>query len=130
MVEQFPPGLAPLLQARGFGPAGVQALYTATGAASLDDLERAAMDGLLAQVLGPKRADDLIAQFPVLRNPVRSLRLKSAFETAHLLLEQIRDGAARRTIVLEPRLIPRRSTLGASWSGANVEDSPSYEAAV
>src|SRR5262245_10229073 len=35
LVSQYPPGLAPLLQARGFGPAGVQALHAATGANDL-----------------------------------------------------------------------------------------------
>ena len=78
LVEDYPPGLAPVLQARGFGPAGVQALHTATGATSLDEIEQAATDGRLARALGPKRAEELLAQLPSLRNPIRNLRLKSA----------------------------------------------------
>src|ERR1044071_9329120 len=41
LVAQHPPGLQPLLNARGFGPAGVQALYAAVGATNLDEIERA-----------------------------------------------------------------------------------------
>src|SRR5690348_1863806 len=42
LIGSHPPGLAPLLHARGFGPASVQALHAALGATDLDDLERAA----------------------------------------------------------------------------------------
>ncbi|MGI9149090.1 MAG: PHP domain-containing protein [Chloroflexota bacterium] len=107
LVENNPPGLAPLLQARGFGPAGLQALHAALGATDLDAVERAASDGRLAEVLGPGRAEDLLAQLPSLRNPVRALRLKHAWETASLIVQLLRDpdvaprhvevaGAARR----------------------------------
>jgi DNA polymerase (family X) len=111
LVEEHPPGLAPLLHARGFGPAGVQALHAATGAASLDDIEAAAKDGRLAQVLGPRRAEELAGQLPALRNPIRSLRLKSAMETAQLLVELLSEahpraisvaGAARRMCEMVP----------------------------
>ena len=107
LVSDYPPGLAPVLQARGFGPAGVQALHTATGATSLDEIEAAAKDGRLARALGPRRAEELVAQLPSLRNPIRSLRLKSAWETAQVVVDLLRDqktgprriavaGAARR----------------------------------
>jgi len=99
LVAENPPGLAPLLHARGFGPAGVQALHTATGAANLDDVEEAARDGRLAQVLGPRRAEELLGQLPALRNPVRSLRLKSAFETAHVLVDLLSEAHPRRIAV-------------------------------
>src|SRR5437764_11214177 len=69
LVSEHPPGLAPLLRARGFGPITVQALHAATGAKSLDDIERLAQDGQLAHAWGPKRSEELIAQLPLLRNP-------------------------------------------------------------
>ncbi|MBV9899243.1 MAG: DNA polymerase III [Chloroflexi bacterium] len=105
LVDEHPPGLAPLLQARGFGPAGVHALHTATGVTNLDELEAAARDGRLEQVLGPRRAEELVGQLPALRNPIRSLPLKTAWESAWLLLELLGQtdnhtvtvaGAARR----------------------------------
>ena len=107
LIGDNPPGLAPLLQARGFGPAGVQRLHEALGATDLDAVERAADEGRLAEVLGQRRAEDLIAQLPALRNPIRTLRLKSAWESASSILELLRDpslaprhievaGAARR----------------------------------
>ncbi|HLZ26304.1 MAG TPA: PHP domain-containing protein [Chloroflexota bacterium] len=107
LVGDNPPGLAPLLRARGFGPASVQALHAALGATDLDAVERAAEEGRLAEVLGQRRAADLIAQLPSLRNPIRTLRLKSAWESAAAFLELLRDpsvaprqievaGAARR----------------------------------
>lgn len=99
LVDEYPPGLAPLLQARGFGPAGVKTLHSATGATSLDDVEDAARDGRLAQVLGPRRAEDLLGQLPALRNPIRSLPLKSAWETARLLVDMLGETAARKITV-------------------------------
>jgi DNA polymerase (family 10) len=107
LVGTHPPGLAPLLQAKGFGPAGVQALHEALGATDLDEVERAAHEGRLAEALGSRRAEDLIAQLPALRNPVRPVRLKPAWEFARLIVDLLQDpqvaprqievaGAARR----------------------------------
>jgi DNA polymerase (family 10) len=98
LVDEHPPGLAPLLQARGFGPAGVEALHQALGATDLDSVERASREGRLAEVLGQHRAEDLIAQLPSLRNPIRELRLKSAWSTAAGVMDLLRD----------PSLAPRR----------------------
>ncbi|MDQ6671138.1 MAG: PHP domain-containing protein [Chloroflexota bacterium] len=99
LVETNPPGLAPLLHARGYGPASVRALHASLGTTDLDAVERAGTDGRLAEILGPRRAEDLIAQLPSLRNPVRALRLKHAWETATLIVQLLRDpGAAARHI--------------------------------
>ena len=95
LVGEHPPGLAPLLNARGFGPAGVQALYDAIGATNLDEIERAAADGRLAHTLGQRRADDLLAQLPTLRNPSRTMRLKPGWETARLLVDLLQPAVAR-----------------------------------
>src|SRR5437879_3561237 len=54
LVGEHPPGLAPLLHARGFGPAGVHALHQATGVTDLDEVEGAAREGRLAKALGPR----------------------------------------------------------------------------
>ena len=95
LVGDYPPGLAPLLQARGFGPASVQALHAATGVSSLDDVEQAAQQGRLAEALGARRAEELLAQMPSLRNPIRALRLKPAWETARLFVEFLSEGNPR-----------------------------------
>lgn len=99
LITDHPPGLAPLLHARGFGPAKVQALHAATRANNLDDIEQAAQDGRLAQVLGSRRAEELVAQLPALRNPIRSMPLKSAWGTAQLLLELLAEGHTRMIAV-------------------------------
>jgi len=103
LVSEVPPGLAPLLRARGFGPAGVQQLHKATGVSNLDEVERAGEDGRLAEALGPRRAQELLAQMSALRNPIQMLRLKSAWETAQLVIDMLGGdgsikvaGAARR----------------------------------
>jgi DNA polymerase (family 10) len=87
----------------GFGPAAVQAIHAELGASELDDVKRAASDGRLAAVLGPQRASALIAALPMLRKPVRALRLKSAWQTAHQLIDALGEperlhlaGQARR----------------------------------
>jgi DNA polymerase (family X) len=98
LVQEHPPGLAPLLHARGFGPAGVQALHAALGAADLDDVERAGRDGRLEKILGPRRAQELLAQLPQLREPIRTVRLKSAWESAKLVLD----------LLSQPGIRPRR----------------------
>jgi DNA polymerase (family 10) len=96
LVGEHPPGLAPLLHARGFGPASVQALHQATGVTDLDEVERAGKEGRLAQALGPRRADELVAQLPALRNPIRTLRLKPAWESAHQIVDLLSADAPRR----------------------------------
>jgi DNA polymerase (family 10) len=96
LVGEHPPGLAPLLHARGFGPAGVNALHQATGVTDLDEVERAAHEGRLAQALGARRADELVAQLPLLRNPIRTLRLKPAWETARQIVDLLSAAAPRR----------------------------------
>jgi DNA polymerase (family 10) len=125
VLAEHPPGLAPLLHARGFGPASVQALFTATGVTNLDQVERAGHDGRLARALGARRSEELLAQLPALRNPVRSLRLKSAWELALELVDLVGDsarievaGAARRmceTVVggLDLMAEPTRASAGA-----------------
>lgn len=131
LVGASPPGLAPLLQARGFGPASVKALFEALGATDLDAVERAAGEGRLAQVLGPRRAEDLIAQLPSLRHPIRALLLKHAWETATVIVQLLRDpsvaprqievaGAARRmceTVVggLDIVASPGTGSAAGSW---------------
>jgi DNA polymerase (family 10) len=95
LVQEHPPGLAPLLHARGFGPAGVQALHAALGATDLDAIEQAGREGRLARALGPRRAQELLAQLPELRNPIRALRLKSAWQTAQLLLDLLGEPGSR-----------------------------------
>jgi DNA polymerase (family X) len=91
LVDEHPPGLAPLLNARGHGPASVQHLRASLGVTDLDGVERAGVDGRLASAIGPRRARELIDQLPALRNPIRPLRLKSAWDLARELLELL-DG--------------------------------------
>jgi DNA polymerase (family 10) len=99
LVGAHPPGLAPLLAARGMGPARVRELHAALGATNLDEIELAAREGRLTQALGDRRAEDLIAQLPALRNPIRALRLKPAWETATQIVDLLQS---------EPALRPRQ----------------------
>src|SRR5947209_9047924 len=94
LVAEHPPGLAPLLRAPGFGPATVRTVAETLGARDLDDVERAAREGRLADAIGPRRASDLTALLPRLRHPVRELRLKSAWEIASDLVDLLRDSDA------------------------------------
>lgn len=95
LVAQHPPGLAPLLLARGFGPAAVQTLHTRLGVTDLDSIEAAGVSGALAEAIGPRRAEDLIAQMPSLRNPIPTVRLKSAWESAQGIHALLRDAEPR-----------------------------------
>jgi DNA polymerase (family 10) len=82
LVTDHPPGLAPLLAARGFGPSLVASVHDALGVTTLDEVEEAARDGRLASAVGQKRTAALLDQLPSLRRPFRRLRLKSAWELA------------------------------------------------
>ena len=92
LVADHPPGLAPLLAARGFGPAAISALHAALGVSDLDAIEAAAADGRLASAIGAKRAAALVEQLPALRNPLRLLRLKSAWELAREIVALLGPG--------------------------------------
>ena len=105
LVAEHPPGLAPLLRARGFGPSpACRRCITRHRASPTSTTWRTpGQDGRLARALGPRRADELLAQMPALRHPIRSLRLKSAWETAQQLVDLLANeadfqvaGAARR----------------------------------
>lgn len=95
LVARHPPGLAPLLLARGFGPSAVHALHEKLGVTDLDSVEAAAATGQLARAIGPRRADELVAQLPNLRNPIPTLRLKSAWETVRGVRELLRTADPR-----------------------------------
>ena len=95
LTAEHPPGLAPLLRARGFGPAKVHALHAALGVTDLDDIQQAAREGRLADMLGARRAAELVALLPELRRPRRDLRLKSAWELARQVRALLSQSAAR-----------------------------------
>jgi DNA polymerase (family 10) len=109
LVEEHPPGLAPLLNARGFGPAAIASLHQKLGVTNLDEIEQAAQEGRLAGAIGPKRSQELLAQMPLLRNPIRLLRLKSAWEVVREVASLLGDlpglesaGSARRKCEIVP----------------------------
>jgi DNA polymerase (family X) len=58
-------------------------------------LERAGHEGQLAAAIGAKRAQDLLDQLPTLRNPVRPLRLKLAWELARELMNLVTSSRDR-----------------------------------
>lgn len=95
LIAQHPPGLAPLLLARGFGPSSVHALHDKLGVTDLDSVEAAAATGQLAQAIGARRAEELVAQLPGLRNPIPNLRLKSAWETVSGIRELLHGADPR-----------------------------------
>jgi DNA polymerase (family X) len=99
LVEEHPPGLAPLLRAPGFGPVAVKKLYETLGVKNLDDVERAAREGRLAEALGARRADELALLLPQLRRPVLEVRLKSAWEIARGLVELLMESDAPPDVI-------------------------------
>jgi DNA polymerase (family X) len=94
IVGEHPPGLAPLLRAPGFGPAAVKKLHDALGVTDLDEVERAAHEGRLAEALGKSRAEQLAVLLPRLRHPILELRLKSAWEAAREVIELLMESDA------------------------------------
>jgi DNA polymerase (family X) len=87
-----PAGLHDLLRIPGLGPRRIRTVHAELGVDSLDELERAVLDGRLASLpgFGPKTAEKVIAGIAFVREGAGRLRFPDAWQIAERLLAEIR----------------------------------------
>src|SRR6266513_1585899 len=90
--EGIPEGLLDLLRIPGLNAAKIQVIYDALGVETIEDLERVAQNGQLAELpkFGKKTAEKILRGIEVLRRNVHLQRLTGALVEAHLLVTNIR----------------------------------------
>ncbi|GAC1409453.1 MAG: DNA polymerase/3'-5' exonuclease PolX [Gemmatimonadaceae bacterium] len=89
--EGMPEGLLELLRVPGLNAAKVQFIHDALGVQTLEDLERVAQDGQLAELpkFGKKTAERILKGIEILRRNARLQRFPGAVIEAHLLLANV-----------------------------------------
>ncbi|HEU4749035.1 MAG TPA: helix-hairpin-helix domain-containing protein, partial [Gemmatimonadaceae bacterium] len=91
LQEGMPEGLADLMRVPGLGAAKIQVIHQALGVESVDDLERVALNGQLAELpkFGKKTAERILKGIEVLKRNTHLQRFPQAAIEAHLLLASI-----------------------------------------
>jgi DNA polymerase (family X) len=89
--EGMPEGLLELFRVPGLNAARIQVIHDALGVQTLDDLERVAQNGQLAELpkFGSKTAEKILRGIEILRRDAHLKRFPAAAVEAHLLLANI-----------------------------------------
>jgi DNA polymerase (family 10) len=89
--EGFPEGLIELLRVPGLGAAKIQVIHQALGVETVEDLERVAQNGQLAELpkFGKKTAERIVKGIEIMRRNVHLERYPVAVLEAHVLLSSI-----------------------------------------
>ncbi|MFL5640159.1 MAG: DNA polymerase/3'-5' exonuclease PolX [Gemmatimonadaceae bacterium] len=90
--EGIPAGLLDLLRIPGLNAAKIQLIHDALGVETIEDLERVAQNGQLAELpkFGKKTAEKIMRGIEILRRNAHLQRLPAALVEAHLLLTNVR----------------------------------------
>ena len=100
--EGFPEGLIELLRVPGLGAAKIQVIHQALGVESVEDLERVAQNGQLAELpkFGKKTAERILKGIEIMRRNVHLERYPAAVLEAHVLLSSVEKhpGIARADV--------------------------------
>ncbi|HET6761875.1 MAG TPA: DNA polymerase/3'-5' exonuclease PolX [Gemmatimonadaceae bacterium] len=89
--EGFPEGLLELLRVPGLSAAKIQLIHNELGVQTVEDLERAAQNGQLAELpkFGKKTAERILRGIEILRRNAHLQRFPAAVVEAHLLLANV-----------------------------------------
>jgi len=89
--EGIPEGLLELLRVPGLNAAKIQVIHDALGVQTVEDLERAAQSGRLAELpkFGEKTAEKILKGIEILRRNAHLKRFPAAAVEAHLLLANV-----------------------------------------
>ncbi|MFL5555064.1 MAG: DNA polymerase/3'-5' exonuclease PolX [Gemmatimonadaceae bacterium] len=90
--EGIPAGLLDLLRIPGLNAAKIQLIHDTLGVETIEDLERVAQNGQLAELpkFGKKTAEKILRGIEILRRNAHLQRLPAALVEAHLLLTNVR----------------------------------------
>ena len=91
LSEGIPEGVLDLMRVPGLGPERVQVIYESLGVQNLDDLERVAQNGQLADLpkFGKKTAEKILRGIEIVRRDAHLQRFPAAAIEAHMLLANV-----------------------------------------
>jgi DNA polymerase (family 10) len=114
LVESLPPGLLDVLRVKGLGPKKARALWTGLGITSLDDLERAAATGQIAQLdgFGKKTEQTILANVEQLRRYRSRRRYRAALDAVAPLIDALRSDDRIERVEIAGELRRALDTVG------------------
>ena len=91
LSEGIPEGVLDLMRVPGLGPEKIQLIYKSLGVQNLDDLERVAQNGQLAELpkFGKKTAEKILRGIEIVRRDAHLQRFPAAAVEAHMLLANV-----------------------------------------
>jgi DNA polymerase (family 10) len=100
LIAEFPPTILDLLHLQGVGPKTVAVLYRELGIRTLDDLERAAVDGRIRALrgMGPKKEALILKALADRKRHAGRHLLPDAHDIASALVAHLRNRAPAATI--------------------------------
>jgi len=91
LSEGIPEGVLDLMRVPGLGPEKIQLIHESLGVQNLDDLERVAQSGQLAELpkFGKKTAEKILRGIEIVRRDAHLQRFPAAAIEAHMLLANV-----------------------------------------
>jgi len=91
LSEGMPEGMLDLMRVPGLGPEKIQLIHESLGVQNLEDLERVAQNGQLAELpkFGKKTADKILRGIEIVRRDAHLKRFPAAAIEAHMLLANV-----------------------------------------
>jgi DNA polymerase (family 10) len=91
LSEGMPEGMLDLMRVPGLGPEKIQLIHESLGVQNLEDLERVAQSGQLADLpkFGKKTADKILRGIEIVRRDAHLKRFPAAAIEAHMLLANV-----------------------------------------
>jgi DNA polymerase (family 10) len=114
LKAEFPQGVTNLLAIPGIGPKTAHKLSSELGISSVDELERAINEGLVAKLfrLGDKTADNILHQIQALRRKDQRIPIGEALPIVEEILGALRPVPCVRNLTPAGSLRRFRETLG------------------
>jgi DNA polymerase (family 10) len=112
---QFPPGVLTLMEVPGVGPKTALRLVREVGVQTVEDLEKAILDGRVAALprMGPKSAENILRAIHAMRRKERRIPLGDALPVAEAVASALRERLPAITHALPVGSIRRwRDTVG------------------
>ena len=114
LKKEFPAGISTLLDVPGIGPKTAMLLTSDLGVQTIEDLEKAIVDGRVAKLprMGEKTAENILKRITDLRSKDRRILLGEAMNVVDGVMEGLKGVAGLRNLIAAGSLRRFRETVG------------------
>jgi len=114
LKEELPVDIEALTAVEGLGPKRVKKIYQATGVTNLDELEKAAENGEIAEIegFGEKTQQNILDHIETARKGEERMLIGKAFPIAENLREELEESEKFNQVTLVGSFRRRRPTVG------------------